>query len=99
MKFKVGDIVMTTSEFWIAKGFTMPKKIQHIKNDCAVLCNNFTSAHLSNLRLATKDEIDLYISLGGNIKEEYKIAKSKQKLTGKHLLVWFEYVDVLYYLN
>jgi len=99
MKLKVGDIVMTTNEFWIAKGFTMPKKIQHIKNDCALLCKNFTSSHLSNLRLATKDEIDLYISTGNNIKEEYKISKPNQKRTDTHLLVWFEYVDVLYYLN
>jgi len=96
---KVGDIVMTTSDFWIAKGFTIPKKIQHIKNDCALLCNNFTSAHLSNLRLATKDEIDLYILSGNNIKDEYRISIPKQKIKGKHLLVWFEYVDILYYLN
>lgn len=95
MKFKVGDIVMTTSDFWIAKGFTMPKKIHRIKNDCALLCNKFTSAHLSKLRLATKEEIKLY----NNLKDEYKISKPKQKRTDTHLLVWFEYIDVLYYLN
>lgn len=99
MNFKAGDIVMPTIDIWVSKGFNIPKKIQRIKNNCALLCNNFTSAHVSNLRLATKDEIDLYIYSGSNLKEEYKISTPKQKRTDKHLLVWFEYVDVLYFLN
>lgn len=94
--FDINQWVMTTNPEWIGRGFTHPKRIYAIRNDCALLCNNFTDCHFSNLRLATEQEIA--ITPNKHICK-YKITRVSNRRLLTSIQFSFEYVFVEYFLN